>query len=288
MLQDRRIAALVDHPQLYDCFPGVKIRGGVSYFHWRRDHDGPCAVTTKIGAEVVGQPMTRELGAYDVFIRSNQAIGILDKVAAYRVKNKPEPSLSLRVSVRRPFGIDSKHIGSANSTGLKEPVRLFGKHQQESWIERASVPAGREWIDDWKVLLVKAHGTSGREDKTILGEPVVAPPGSVCTESYLIVGRYDDESHAGMAAVYMRTRFVRLLVATRKTTHNITRDSYRFGPDLPVDRAWTDAALYARYGLDDDQIAYIEGRISTNRPRWLESSTTRPSGAVSGPLAARR
>ena len=39
MLHDHRISHLVDYPKLYDGFPGVKIRGGVSYFLWDRDYD---------------------------------------------------------------------------------------------------------------------------------------------------------------------------------------------------------------------------------------------------------
>ena len=42
MLGDHRFAILVDFPQLYDVFPGVKIRGGVSYWLWGREHDGGC------------------------------------------------------------------------------------------------------------------------------------------------------------------------------------------------------------------------------------------------------
>jgi site-specific DNA-methyltransferase (adenine-specific) len=63
----------------------------------------------------------------------------------------------------------------------------------------------------------------------------------------------------------MRTRFVRFLVSLRKITQNITRDSYNFVPALPMDRVWTDEALYKRYGIDADQIAFIESLI-TERP----------------------
>ncbi|CAM5272514.1 hypothetical protein RLIN73S_00600 [Rhodanobacter lindaniclasticus] len=58
---------------------------------------------------------------------------------------------------------------------------------------------------------------------------------------------------------------MRFLVSLRKITQNITRDSYKFVPALPMDRAWTDKTLFKRYGIDEDQVAFIESLI-TERP----------------------
>jgi hypothetical protein len=241
-LSDHRFVKLVDHPQLYDVFPGVKIRGGVSYWLWSRDHDGPCEVTTKIGSETIGVPTKRMLDAYDVLVRRNEGVEILDKVAGYRVAGNPEPSLGDSVSARKPFGLTNER-GRPTPTGLKEPVLVYG-NQVTSYLERSTITSNREWVDQWKVLLVKAHGTSGRDDVTILGEPVIGAPGSACTETYLVIGLCKSEAEARNLAAYMRTRFVRFLVSLRKITQNITRDSYRFVPALPLDRQWTDSLLY--------------------------------------------
>jgi site-specific DNA-methyltransferase (adenine-specific) len=263
MLRDHRFVKLVDFPQLYDVFPGVKIRGGISYFLWGREHDGGCEVVTMIGKEIVGQPVVRKLDAYDVLVRRTEAVRILDKVAGYRVKGKSEASLGKEVSARKPFGLTNQR-GKPTATGVKDPVLVYG-NQVTSYLPRTAITNNADWIDKWKVLLVKAHGTSGRDDVTILGEPVVASPGSACTETYLVIGVCDSEGEARNLAAYMRTRFVRFLVSLRKITQNITRDSYNFVPALPMDRVWTDEALYKRYGIDADQIAFIESLI-TERP----------------------
>lgn len=259
MLADKHFVQLVDHPRLYDCFPGVKIRGGVSYWHWSREHRGPCLVSTKIGDVVVGEPVLRDLDAYDVFIRRNEAVRILDKVSQFQVNGMPERSLGDEVSARRPFGLTNER-GNATPDGIDDPVLVFG-NQNRSYLPRTTIPQNTAWIDDWKVLLVKAHGTSGREDLTILGEPIVAGPATACTETYLVVGRFDDETKAQCLAKLMRTSFVRFLVSLRKITQNITRDSYKFVPILPLDREWTDAMLYERYGLTEEEIAFIESSI---------------------------
>ncbi|MBU1002653.1 MAG: Eco57I restriction-modification methylase domain-containing protein [Proteobacteria bacterium] len=260
MLRDNRFIKLVDYPQLYDVFPGVKIRGGISYWLWGREHDGGCEVTTMIGNEVVGEPAVRKLDAYDVLVRRNEAVCILDKVTKYRINGIPEPNLGDVVSARKPFGLTNQR-GKSTKAGLQAPVLVYG-NQQTSYLERSMITNNIQWIDKWKVLLVKAHGTSGRDDVTILGEPVVAEPGTACTETYLVINVCSSESDANNLAAYMRTRFVRFLVSLRKITQNITRDSYKFVPLLPLDCLWSDEDLYKRYGINSEQIEFIESRIA--------------------------
>ena len=260
MLQDGRFIKLVDFPQLYDVFPGVKIRGGVSYWLWGRDHKGACEVVTMIGNKIIGDPAKRRLNAYDVLVRRNEAVMILDKVTGFRNQKQVEPSLGDQVSARKPFGLTNQH-GKPTKQGLNKPVLVYG-NQRTSFMERTAITSNIDWIDKWKVLLVKAHGTSGRDDVTILGEPVVAAPGSACTETYLVIGVCKSEAEAKNLAAYMRTRFVRFLVSLRKITQNITRDSYRFVPQLPMNRVWTDKELFERYEISSEQIAFIESLIA--------------------------
>lgn len=270
MLTDHRFAKLIDYPQLYDVFPGVKIRGGVSYWLWNRDHEGPCEVTTKIGEEVIGEPALRMLDAYDVLVRRNEGVRILDKVRAYRADGASEPLLGDMVSARKPFGLTNQK-GKATPAGLTDPVLVYG-NQTQSYMERSAITSNVGWVDKWKVLLVKAHGTSGRDDVTILGEPVVASPGTACTETYLVIGVVDSEADARNLASYMRTRFVRFLVSLRKITQNITRDSYLFVPRLSLERVWTDRDLYERYGIDSEQVSFIESLIAERPSNELPGS----------------
>ena len=60
MIADRRLRAIVDNPKLFDCFPGVEIKGGVNYFLWDRDYDGDCEFSTRIDGTIVST-MTRDL-----------------------------------------------------------------------------------------------------------------------------------------------------------------------------------------------------------------------------------
>ena len=260
MLKDRRIRALVDYPKLYDGFPGVKIRGGVSYFLWDRDHPGPCRVQTMWDGKALGPAVERYLDAYDVLVRRNEAVAILDKVKAYRVNGQPEPTLDKRVSSAKPFGLRTYFHGVDSKEGMKNPVKLFGS-QKISWIEREHIPQNATWVDEWKVLMTAVQGTSAAVERMFLSNPIVAGPGTACTETYLVAGRFDSEEAAERYANYLRTRFVRFLVSLRKSTQHATRDVYAFVPDLPMDQEWTDEKLYERYGLTPEERAFIEETV---------------------------
>jgi hypothetical protein len=256
MLADRRMRSIVDYPKLYEGFPGVKIRGGISYFLWDREHNGPCAVQTIWDGQPTGPAVERCLDAYDVLVRRNEAVPILEKVKA-----KSEPTLAQCVSSRKPFGLATNFRGKPSATGLKKPVKLF-ENQRVGWAERKAISVNTEWIDEWKVLMTAVQGTSAAIETKFLSKPIIAEPGTACTETYLVVGHFDNEHDAFSRAQYLRTRFVRFLVSLRKATQHATRDVYSFVPDLPLNRDWTDAKLYKRYGLTPAEVGFIESQVA--------------------------
>jgi site-specific DNA-methyltransferase (adenine-specific) len=256
MLADRRMRSIVDYPKLYEGFPGVKIRGGISYFLWDRDHDGPCAVRAIWDGKPTGPAVARHLDAYDILVRRNEAVPILAKVRA-----KAEPTLDLRVSSQKPFGLRTYFHGQPDSKRLKNPVKLFGS-QKISYVERSEIPTNAAWVDKWKVLMTRVQGTSAAIETKFLSKPIVAEPGTACTESYLVAGLFDTEAEATNYAIYLRSRFARFLVSLRKSTQDAPKHVYAFIPDLPLNQEWTDAKLYKRYGLTKDEIAFIESQVA--------------------------
>ncbi len=256
MLSDKHLRKIVDFPKLYEAFPGVKIRGGVSYFLWDRDNQGPCEVQTIWDGRPTGPVVARYLNTYDILVRRNEAVPILEKVRA-----KNEPTLDARVSSRKPFGLATNFKGRPSKTGVHKPVQLF-ENQRTGWISRKDISVNPEWIDEWKVLMTAVQGTSAALETKFLSKPIIAEPGTACTETYLVAGHFEDKTEAVNYAAYLRTRFVRFLVSLRKATQHATRDVYAFVPDLSLSQAWTDAKLYKRYGLTKDEIAFIESQVA--------------------------
>ena len=261
MLTDTHLRALIDFPDATEVFPGTQIKGGVSYFLWDSSWDGGCDVSTIYGGEPTTAPMRRSLATYDVVVRRNEAIPILEKVLDHIEKDQIE-KLSTKVSASRPFGLRTYVKGAETAVGLKEPLRLIG-NSSETYIERSSIERNLHWIDQWKVLLGSAYGAGDSFPHQIYNYPIVAGPGTACTETYLVIDRFERETHASNFASYLRTRFVRFLVSLRKNTQHIIGERFQFVPDLPMDVVWTDELLYKKYGITDDEISYIREPLIT-------------------------
>ncbi len=267
MLSDKRLRKIVDYPKLYEGFPGVKIRGGISYFLLDRDFKGPCEVQTMWDGQPTGPAVARYLDAYDILVRRNEAVPILEKIRA-----KKEPTLDQRVSSRKPFGLATNFKGKPSASGLKRPVKLF-ENQRSGWIEQKAITVNPEWIDEWKVLMTAVQGTSAAVETKFLSKPIIAEPGTACTETYLVAGHFTNEVEAVNYAKYLRTRFVRFLVSLRKATQHATRDVYSFIPDLSLNQEWTDDKLYKRYGLTKDEIAFIESQVAEHDSELFDDAT---------------
>jgi hypothetical protein len=253
MLNSHQLRVLVDFPNSADVFPGTDIAGGVSYFLWDGNYDGPCEVRT-VAPGVSEEPATRELDAYDIFVRYNVGVSILRKVWPDAVH---DASLAAHVSPIQPFGLRTDFRGKQSAKGLKNPVKLRTS-EGDSFIARADVPRNDAWVDQWKVILGRAYGERGSFPYWITGDPIILEPGTACTETYLVINRSKSEKKAKLFAAYLRTRFVRFLISLRKNTQDLYSERFSFVPDLPMDRTWTDEALYEKYEINKKEIAFIE------------------------------
>lgn len=70
-----------------------------------------------------------------------------------------------------------------------------------------------------------------------------------------------DGNKASNMVSYLKTRFARFLLSLAKISQHGTAKTYRFIPVQDFSEPWTDAELYEKYNLTDDEIAFIESTI---------------------------
>lgn len=263
MLSDRRLRCLVDYPDSREVFAGVDIAGGVSYFLWVSSWEGKCRVTT-ISGGVASVTLNRYLNDYDILVRYNEAVPILERVLGSTGAAVFE-SLAQQVSPIQPFSIRTNFRGAPSSNGMTDPVLIYQKGGT-GFIERDAIPRNTDWVGQWKVFLsatASEHG--GQTDKSgtrrVFSRIIVAGPGTACTETYLLVGRFRTKTEAINLSCYLRTKFVRFLVSLRTNTQHLYNERFAFVPNLPMNREWKDEDLYKKYGITKDEIAFINKTI---------------------------
>ncbi len=265
MLADDRLRSIDDYLSAADVFPGVGLKGGVCYFLWERDNPGLCCVTTRFKDWPVSTATRRllEQGA-DVFIRFNEGLSILKKVVSVESGQSetlllPESKRFDRlVSSRKPFALETTFKGKA--TKRAGDVLIY-QNGGTGYVARNSVPSGTELIDKWKIYVGRAAPGTGNRDTyphRILSTPFIGEPGSICSETYLCIGPLDSKNEAESVLSYLTCRLTRLLILLHKPSQDTTRKVYTFVPTQDWTKQWTDADLYAKYGLTVSEIAFIE------------------------------
>lgn len=188
----------------------------------------------------------------DIFIRHKDEVTILEKV-------RSEKSF-LEVYPRKPFGLPTTEKPTASGD-----IRLRYNGGTGTYSDK-KVKVNANLIGKWKVitsrLTVEHAGETDKNGmKRIISTLEVLKPNVVCSETYLLLAAFDTENEAANFMAYMKTCFVRCLIAMVTATQQLARSNFRFIPLQDFTRSWSDADLYKKYGLTDEEIKFIESTI---------------------------
>lgn len=124
-------------------------------------------------------------------------------------------------------------------------------------------------LDRFKVALPKAVG-SGKFGEAI-PDVTIAGPGTAMTETFISFGAFETEEEAENLAAYVRAKFTRAMLSLLRITQDNTVAKWAYVPlqdfTSNSDIDWTQSAadidrqLYAKYGLDDEEIQFIESHV---------------------------
>lgn len=253
MINDDRIRTIVDFIDARECFPGVDIAGGVCYFLWEKDSHGDCIVVNKFkGKEYTSR---RALNEFKTFIRFDPAVSI-----ARKISSKNEEKLTKIISATRPFGLQT-----SDRPDKKGDLYLVSS-AGDGPISSSRVTTGKNMVNRWKVMTSKtSHDHAGQPDKDgtrrVLSRVEILKPNYVCTESYIILGAFDNQNQAHNCLLYVKTKFVRFLASLLSFSQDITRERFALVPLVSMEEEWTDQKLYKKYDLTKEEINFIESMI---------------------------
>lgn len=232
MREDTRISRLFDYEDASSCFPGVHIDGGVCYFLWNRDYNGPVDYhyITALGNELVSKRSLATNTKY--IIRDSRLFSVLDKLGNFT-------PFSEIVSKTKPFGI-RKYLFNEPSrypaSKLSEQpfdgsVKIYGvkgvkggAKRKVGYITRETVAAGEADIDAFKLFFTTSYSTNA----VVPPEIIKGYPGEVCTETFLEVGPFASEEEMLNCKAYMETNLFRFLLFFGKGTMQVNQSVFDY------------------------------------------------------------
>ena len=257
MLQNNRIRKLVDYNNSADCFPGVNIAGGVCYFLWDREHQGDCEITN-FSQQQTGSSESRSLNEYPILVRSNTAIHIIRKVLATSRK-----TMDKTVQSYSYFSVRSYERGSDQKQKANDVTLLSS--QGKGYFDKNKIEDKNNILSKYKVIITYAmsggNKPTSQGDFQVISSLQILFPNEVCTETYLILGVFDNMKDAENMCSYVSTMTFRFLLLQALTSIHITKESFLFVPLQDFSHPWTDEMLYKKYDLKEDEIAFIESMI---------------------------
>lgn len=121
----------------------------------------------------------------------------------------------------------------------------------------------------YKAFMPGATGTG--DYGQVITVPIVGYPGDAATETFLSIGRFNTEEETKNVIQYIKTKFCRALYGTLKRTQANTPGKWKYVPmqDFAAssDIDWSksvheiDLQLYKKYGLDEQEINFIESHV---------------------------
>ena len=256
MLNNSHIRKLVDYNNSADCFPGVNIAGGVCYFLWDREYVGECEISNvSQNGKYVSE--LRSLKEFDILVRNNTAVHIIRKII------RGEQPLSTQVCSYSYFSIRSYERGTKHKQYDNDVILLSS--QGKGFYEKASIIDKSNILHKYKVIITYAmsggNKPSSKGDYQVISSLQILEPNEVCTETYLILGIFETLNEAQAMCSYVNTKTFRFLLLQALTSIHITKDSFCFVPIQNCNESWSDEKLYTKYGLNEEEIAFIESMI---------------------------
>lgn len=276
MLNNKNFKVITYYPNSKNVFNGVDIKGGVAI--------------TCINKKV-------NYGAIEVFIPNNTLRNITNKV----VKNNYISLNSILYSntsykysekfftenidfAKRVSGGSSRYLSSSVFDKFPEVfydkipdtkneyAKIIGRQKNERKIKyfKKSYLNPPDNFKNYKIFLPSSNGSGAIGE--VLSTPVMGYPVMGATETFLSFGNFQTLIEAQNLLKYLKSKFARIMLGTRKVTqgnknpkvwYNVPLQDFTDKSDIDWSKSVheIDLQLYKKYGLDANEINFIETHV---------------------------
>lgn len=281
MLNNEHFKVIKYYPNSKDVFSSVDIKGGVAI--------------TCVNKQI-------KYGAIEIFIQNDVLRNITMKVN----KSKPTSLNTILYSNtsykysdsffaenkgfdKRVSGGSSRYLSSSvfdkfpevfydNIPDTKnEYAQIVGRQNNERVIKylKKSYINPPENFENYKIFLPSSNGSGAIGEvlsTPVMGYPVMGYPVMGATETFVSFGNFKKQEEAQNLLKYVKTKFARLMLGTKKVTQgnknpkvwsNVPLQDFTGNSDIDWSKSVPDIdlQLYKKYGLDANEINFIETHV---------------------------
>lgn len=275
MLADAHLRVPIYVRDSSELFPGTKIRAGIAVTYRDSEHAGtPIETFTPYDELNSILHKVRESGTAFIEtlgITSSRSYRYADKLYEDHpeaLRLRPEGNTALiNTNAFEQFSFLFYETRPADDHEYSQVLGVIKNKRYRRWI-RSEYITGPDGFDRYKVALPAANESN---KLGWMATPEVVEPGVAVTQTFLTIGAFDAEAEAQACFSYVKTKFARAMLYVLKVTQHNPRATWRFVPAQDFTTAsgidWTksiseiDAQLYVKYGLDPEEIAFIEANV---------------------------
>ncbi len=273
MLNDEHFIVLYHQQDSSKVFTNTDIKGGVAITL----HD-----SSKIFGAIGTYTAFPELNAILNKVRSHQGFGSLNRIIAnrglYRFSKlvyEEHPEEMAKITDSRIGASAFSRIASLfyqeKPTDGHEYVQFYGLLKTSRvyrWFRRDYFKEVSSFTK-YRVFIPAANGSGALGE--VFSSPIIGEPMIGHTETFMSIGSFDSKREAIACYKYICSRFTRLMLGILKITQHNSPEKWAyvplqdFTPNSDIDWSQSvadiDRQLYAKYGLDEQEIAFIETHV---------------------------
>lgn len=275
ILNDKHIKVAYYNPEASQVFPDTGFKGGVAVLYRNKDKDFG-AIKTFVSLPELNSIM-RKVISFNGFVELGEVIYLRSSYKFTPKLLEEYPKLKGRVKKNEALSMGSNVFDRYPEVFFDhkendQQVQIFGRENNErvyKYINANYVKDGGN-LNGWKVFLPKTNG--GGKVGEVLSTPVIGPPKTGHTQTFISFGKFENEAEAEALLKYLKSKFLRLLLSIKKITQdNATKETWSkiplqdFTPSSDID--WSksiseiDQQLYKKYGLNQTEIDFIETKV---------------------------
>ena len=276
MLNDQHLKVLHYESNSKELFANQEIKAGVAITY----HD----VLKSFGAIEIFTPY-EELNSLLHTIKNDSGFKSMTSIVvsrtAYRftdVMHKEHPEALSMLSKGHPYDMSTNIFERIPQVFYEneqldgnEYIQIIGRDDKDrirKYVRRDYIKQVDN-LDYYKVLMASANKNG--EYGEALTPPVLGSPGVGNTETFISIGKFNNEKEAQALMKYIRSKFARALLGVLKRTHHLTPEVWKYVPlqdftsssdiDWSKSIAEIDEQLFAKYGLDEQEKNFIRTKV---------------------------